>query len=724
MTLAFLRRPLKSLLLHASLAALLMLGAVPGQAEEVISPGATIRLLQGEADAQGMARFGLEIDLQPGWKTYWRTPGEGGFPAEIDTAASTNVTRATLLWPAPERQHFLGFETIGYGADVVLPIDVQLADPGAPARLDLQGAVYVCSDVCTRVEIAFAAEVTPGVTGPGDARIETFRARVPVAPAEAGLALGDAGILQTPEGPALRVVATGATAFGTPDLFVETDPPIAFGAPRLRFTDDRRRVEMIAPLTAPLPPGVALEGLLAGLTLVDGARAVMAEARLAALPAGDTGGFVAEAAGVGLLAMLATALLGGLILNLMPCVLPVLSLKLVSLARQGGAAPRAIRLGFLASAAGIVASFLVLASAMVGLKAAGAAVGWGIQFQQPVFLVLLVTLLTLFAVNLLGGFEIPLPRALADRLNGGRQGQGGSLAGHFATGAFATLLATPCSAPFLGTAVGFALAQGPAEIYLVFTALGLGLGLPYLLVAAFPGVAARLPRPGRWMLVLRRLLAVPLLLTAAWLLAVLAAQAGALTALLVALLMLALGLMLASRQSAVGRQRLASFSAVALAAAALLAPLAATAPPATPDAAPRAVAGLDWTHFDTTEITRRVAGGEVVFVEVTADWCITCKVNERVVLADATVRERLAAAGVAPMLADWTRPDPAITAYLQSFGRYGIPFTAVYGPAAPDGIVLPELLSRARVLEALDAAAGAGPQAAALISRQSRGSQP
>lgn len=700
-------RPLRGLLASLGLVAMVLtLASALARAEPVVSPGATIRLLQGEADAQGVARFGLEIDLQPGWKTYWRSPGEGGFPAEIDTSGSANVVDATVLWPAPERHRFLGFETIGYDADVVLPIDLRLADPAAPTRLVLKGAAYVCSDVCTRVEFAFAADVRPGVAGGDGARINAFRARVPGPAAEAGMALGDAGILQTPEGPALRVVATGAATFGTPDLFVETASPVAFGAPRLRFADERRRVELTLPLAAPLPTGVALEGLIAGLTLVDGARAVAVETRLAALPPGGAAGFAAKGDGAGLLAMLATALLGGLVLNLMPCVLPVLSLKLLSVARHGGAAPRAIRLGFLASAAGILASFLVLALAMVGLKAAGAVVGWGIQFQQPTFLVLLVTLLTLFAVNLLGSFEIPLPRALADRLGGHAPGQGGSLAGHFATGAFATLLATPCSAPFLGTAVGFALAQGPAEIILVFTALGLGLGLPYLVVAALPSLAARLPRPGRWMLVLRQLLAIPLLLTALWLLTVLAAQAGLLTAVLVALLMLALGLNLVGLPREGRRRGLATVASLALASAALLAPLATNVPATSADMASRAVAGLDWARFDTTEIARRVAGGEVVFVDVTADWCITCKVNEQVTLADDAVRARLAAAGVVPMLADWTRPDPAIAAYLQGFGRYGIPFTAVYGPAAPDGIVLPELLTRARVLEALDVAAG------------------
>lgn len=617
-----------------------------------------------------------------------------------------------MLWPGPHRQSFLGLETVGYSEDVVLPIDVRLTDPAAPARLDLKGAVYVCSEICTRVELGLAAEAAPDAAGdPGAAaRIEAFRARVPGDGAAVGIALTDASVVQMPSGAALRVVATAREPFVAPDLFVETGSSLAFGAPRVRFADGRRRAELTAPLAEPLPRGTELAGKAAILTLVDGGRAAEARTIVATAPATDAGGWGAEDSGLaGLGAILGTALLGGLLLNLMPCVLPVLSLKMLSIIGHGGAPRREIRLGFLASATGILASFLVLSTAMAGLKAAGAAVGWGIQFQQPLFLVLLVLLLTLFAANLLGLFEVALPYRLASMIGSGSRVGGNSLLGHFATGAVATLLATPCSAPFLGTAVGFALAQGPMQIYAVFATLGLGLALPLLVVAAFPGAAAWLPRPGRWMLALRRGLALLLGLSAAWLLSVLAAQAGLPVALLVAALMAALVLTLWGSAGVHHRRScgLATATAAILAGATFLAPLAAQQVVGTATAArPRSAAGLDWVRFDAAEIGHRVAAGEVVFVEVTADWCITCKVNERLVLADEAVARRLGAAGVAAMLADWTRPDPAISDYLKRFRRYGIPFTAVYGPAAPDGIVLPELLSVERVLNALDAAAG------------------
>ncbi len=388
--------------------------------------------------------------------------------------------------------------------------------------------------------------------------------------------------------------------------------------------------------------------------------------------------------------MLLVALLGGLILNVMPCVLPVLSLKLVGALEHGERSLRAVRVGFLATAVGILLSFLALALAMVALTRAGVAVGWGMQFQEPFFLAAMVALLTLFAANLLGLYEVPLPRALADRA-------GSAALGNVATGAFATLLATPCSAPFLGTALGFALAAGPVEIIAIFFALGIGFATPHLVVAAVPRLTRLLPRPGRWMLMLRRVLGVALAGTALWLIMVLAAEQGREAAALVGALMIAL-IAVFGRLSAGAIRRVA---AACLLVAALAVPAVTTAPLAAADAA----AGL-WRPFDPAALGALVHDGRVVFVDVTADWCLTCKVNERLVLDNAAVRDRLAAPGVIAMRADWTRPDAAIVAYLRRFGRYGIPFNAVYGPGAPAGVALPEILTTDAVRAALRQAAG------------------
>jgi len=307
-------------------------------------------------------------------------------------------------------------------------------------------------------------------------------------------------------------------------------------------------------------------------------------------------------------------------------------------------------------------------------------------------------LLTLFAANLWGVFEIPLPGGLADRV--GRPHAEPTLRGHFATGAFATLLATPCSAPFLGSAVGFALSRGAFEITAIFLALGVGLAVPYLVVAAFPALARHLPRPGRWMKVLRAVLGVALAGTAMWLLTVLSSQTGATAALAVGGAMFVIVVLLL-----VGRKMVRPGGAVAWAVTAVVAAMALAAP-ATLGSRPAAteIAAADraiWTTFDGDRISDLVRDGTVVFVDVTADWCLTCQVNKKLVLDRDPVAAELDGNGVVAMLADWTRPDPVIADYLARFGRYGIPFNAVYGPGAPRGLPLPELLTGDAVMAAI-----------------------
>lgn len=644
----------------------------------------------GDRDSVPLA---LEIRLERGWKTYWRSPGDAGLPPQIDWSGSANLKEASFGYPVPHRMTTLGIETVGYDGAVTFPVRAVPTEPGKPLDLKAGVDLLVCSDICIpqRVDVALSLPAGPAVAGPEANIVSRAENSVPGDGRAAGLEIRAVRA----QGAVLEVEAAAREPFATPDVFVELDPPVALSAPKLRLAD-AGRTAVLRFQVADAPKDLDLAGRAATLTLVDGDRAMETRGTVAAGPVGGDAGVAPS-----LLAMLGVALLGGLILNLMPCVLPVLSLKLLHAVQHGTAPPRAVRAGFLASAAGIVASFLLLAGVMVGLKSAGAAVGWGIQFQQPLFLVFMVVLVTLFAANLWGVFEIPLPRALADALAGPEEGHG--LAGPFATGAFATLLATPCSAPFLGTAVGFALARGPLEIVSIFAALGVGLALPYLAVAAFPRVARLMPRPGRWMLTLRRVLAVALALTGVWLLSVMAVQVGGTVAGLVAALMAGLVLALWLGRRLAGRVRWAGAALAGLLA------LAAFALPAQfgqhADAAPAAGAATRWAVFDEAAIRGHVAAGRTVFVDVTADWCITCQANKKLVINRGEAAKRLDSDAVVPMRADWTRPDERITAYLAWHGRYGIPFNIVYGPGAPDGIPLPELLSEAAVVEALDRAA-------------------
>jgi len=470
-------------------------------------------------------RLGLQLKLNPDWWTYWRSPGEAGLPAKIDWTGSENLAEAKVLWPLPVRHTLLGIETLGYENEVLLPILARPKTAGEPVKLRAAVDYLVCEKICVPARAELKLDLPAGAATPSAFvdLVDRWRAKVPGDGAAAGLRIARAAAA----GGELAVHVAARERLATPDLLVEGPAGLFFGHPKARLDADGLGGVLLVPVSGDKAALASLAGADATFTLIDGQRA--AEFTLKVAPGGAADlGQAAPAAGLGW--MLLVALVGGLILNLMPCVLPVLSLKLLSVVGHGGGDGREVRLGFTAAAAGILASFLVLAGFVLGLRAAGMAVGWGIQFQQPLFIAGMAAIVTLFACNLFGWFEVAgLRFAHAAALSGpARHG----MTGHFFTGALATLLATPCSAPFLGTAVGFALARGPVEIVAIFVMLGLGLALPYLAVAAFPRLATHLPRPGRWMLYLRWVLGLGLAATALWLMSVLAAQRGAQAALL------------------------------------------------------------------------------------------------------------------------------------------------------------------------------------------------
>jgi suppressor for copper-sensitivity B len=694
------------------LAAALVLGWGPGAAAAatpwVGDAHAAARLITattptGPATA---VEAGLEIRLAPGWHAYWRSPGDAGIPPSIDWAGSTNLARAETAWPAPTRFSVQGLETAGYEQDVVLPIALTPAQPGRPLALHASVEYAACAEICVpySAKLDLALPAGPAAPTPEAPLIAEARGRVPTDLAKAGLALLSATIGGAGHDDAALIVSLHAADYPlqSPDLFVEGLASGSPGRPEVALSDGGRRARLSVPLRGTNKASVV--GRKLTLTLVDGARAAeFTAAPAAADPAAGTGR---------LLPILAVALLGGLILNVMPCVLPVVSLKLLAVAGQAGVDRRRARIGLVMTALGVLASFAALTAALIGLKAAGTTIGWGIQFQWPWFVAGMAALTTLFAASLWGWLPIALPRPLYDAAGAFRPRRPHTEA--FATGALATLLATPCSAPFVGTAIGFALAQGPREIALVFAAMGLGLAAPYLLVAAAPRLAGALPRPGPWLGAMRAILGLLLAGTAAWLLFVLAALSGPAVALGAGgALATVLGLLLLKSRYRIPAPaaRLASAAAAIIVAGSVLWPAFAGIAPGRPPAAAGA-----WRRFDPAAVQRLVADGKVVFVDVSAAWCLTCKVNEAAVLDRAPVADRLFGAGVVAMRGDWTRPDPALTRYLQGFGRFGIPFDAVYGPGRPAGETLPELLSANGVLQALDRAA-AGPRPGASADR-------
>jgi suppressor for copper-sensitivity B len=602
---------------------------------------------------------GLDITLKPGWKTYWRSPGDAGFPPELKFDGSENVAAAVLQYPTPHRFELFGLQTFGYKDQVVYPIAVKPQHPGEPVKLRAHLRYLVCEQVCIPYDADLALDIPAGPAQPSDqaALVNRFQSMVPGDGAAQGLQITK---VRVEAGPKLVVeAASNGQRFAAPDAIVEGSNTLLFDKPQVVIDESANRATLTLPIEANDGTGIAGSFVL---TVTDGDRSLetrfylpgLTPATLLASAAATSQ--PAEPAQSPLLLILGIALLGGLLLNVMPCVLPVLVLKLTSVLQHGGGEGEHVRLSFLATAAGIVSAFLALAASLVGLKLAGHEIGWGIQFQQPVFLAILAAICLVFAANLWGLFQVPLPAMAGDlALAADQRARNHKVLGAFLTGVFATVLATPCSAPFVGTAIGFALSRGGAEIFAIFLAMALGLSLPYLAVAAAPHLAVMLPRPGRWMVWLRKALGISMAATALWLGWVLAGQVGLL------------------REAPASQAR---------------------------------GEAVQWQAFDQAAIPALVAQGKTVFVDVTADWCITCKANKALLIDPPPVSTMLNQDNVVPMVADWTRPDPEISRFLAQHNRYGIPLNVVYGPKAPQGIVLPEVCTVETIVDALRQAQG------------------
>ncbi len=668
-------------------------------------PKADVRLIAATTAVGDLETLplGIEVKLQDGWKTYWRSPGDAGIPPRVDFEGSTNVASANFRWPAPARFQYYDLETFGYSKEVVFPIDVSLARPGEPAALRARVDMLICDDVCIPHTMNVSLDLPDGPAAPSDHAnlINRYSVQVPGDGSAVGLTLEAAAFSGPKEKPLLEVAFRGAVPFVSPDVLVEGFEDHVFSKPEFEITDGgmlalaRMNAEDIFGEGKP----VDLAAQPITFTLIDGARSMEAQVTPTPGPLAVDGATMHY---VKLLSIVGLALIGGLILNLMPCVLPVLSIKLLSVVSHGGGDPAHVRLGFLATTAGIIVSFLALATLAVGVKEAGLAVGWGIQFQQPLFIIAIVVILTLFAANMWGLFEIYLPGRVSDAAV--KASGGTSLTGNFFQGAFATLLATPCTAPFLGTSIGFALSRGASEIYAVFAALGVGMALPFILVAIFPALATKLPKPGPWMNWLKKFLALALVATAAWLLSVMGFQVSATAAFVVGALMVAIAVLFAIRQYvSPAMVRAVPAAIVVIIVGAFATPATLSALNLNGDDTPSAVAS-DWVPFDRQAIPQLVAAGNVVFVDVTAEWCITCQVNKKRVLEVGEVAAALNSSKIITMRADWTKPSDLIANYLASFNRFGIPFNVIYGPNSPSGVVLPELLTNGAVFAGLEQA--------------------
>jgi thiol:disulfide interchange protein DsbD len=670
------------------------------------------------------ARVGVLFEPDPGWHLYWRHPGDTGLAPQLRWR-ETRV--GDIAWPVPQRYDEGDLVTYGYGEAVLLAAQASFGTDGpAPERIGVDVDVLVCRELCIPGSLSLDASL-PAERRSSNARdlFDHWARRVPVQAAKLGVdARGRVSVV----GDALRIAvdvspcrdANAPCGLGPPAADQPPFFPYASDAfdlrPASRSSGDAPAGHFAFTLDAwPEAPGQEPTQTLHGVLLLDhetaGPRAVEIAIPLepfdpdASLAA--TGPATPQDTALGLLRAALLAFLGGLILNLMPCVLPVLALKVFALAELASRSRREVHRNVAAYTGGILAAMGALGLFVIGLRAAGSAVGWGFHLQEPVFLVAVSALLVAFAANLFGVFEIQVDTSSMAGIGADRSGAARS----FFDGLLAVVLATPCSAPFLGTAVGFAFASPAPIVLAIFGAVGLGLAAPFAAVAAVPGIARHMPRSGPWMLHLRSLLGFALLATVVWLLWVLGRAAGpdATASGMALLVAVAFAAWLFGLWQRGGRALPAPLLIGALAAVIVGGSNAIDAS-ARPEAA-ASQAARDWS---ADAVRDELAAGRAAFVYFTADWCLTCKLNERRVLDRPLVRTALADHGVTLFRADWTRRDETIRAALADLGRAGVPVYALYAPDAPDAPrVLPELLSVETVVDAVAEAGDAARRHAA-----------
>ena len=646
-------------------------------------------------------KLGLHFKLAQGWHIYWINPGAAGEPPQLDLTLPKGAKASEIAWPTPQRAVEGPAMSYAYFDEVLLPLNVT-----PPARISAfpikaKASWLICQKICVPEQGELSLELPIGAASPS-AEAPLFaaaEARIPRPSPYASAISGD---------DVLTVSGDGLTPQSVRQAWFL---PAAWGA-----IDDlapQTLTVSAGKLSLALKPGQTFDpkATLAGVLVIKDAAGAERDLTIAAAPQSPGAATPAKPAAqasegaassqaadaLGLVSALAFAFLGGLILNLMPCVFPILAIKAMNVARLAGSERGAVRAHAASYTLGVLAAFAALALVLVALRAAGGAAGWGFQFQSPAFVAALAWLLFAIGLNLSGVFEI------GGRLAGAGEGltRLRGLTGSFFTGLLAVVVATPCTAPFMGAAIAAAATAPAATTCLIFLVMGLGLAAPYGLLAFAPDLARALPRPGRWMLILRQALAFPMYGAAVWLVWVLGQQSDAdavLIALSGAVLIGFAGWIFGATRNNERRGRLIGGALAAVAALALLPALAAVAV-----APPRSIASdaENPTAYSASRLAALRAEGRPVFVNMTAAWCVTCLVNERVALSSEAVRQAFDKRNVAYLKGDWTRADPAISQFLREHGRDGVPLYVLYPPHDEAPVILPQILTGNSVLDEL-----------------------
>lgn len=658
--------------------------------------------------------LGFHIKLKPGWHSYWSNPGDAGFAPQVDYSLSQGIESIELLYPVPNRYELGGgLLAFGYEGEVVYPIRVKISPNAEKVKIHFKIHFLVCEKTCVPYQVEHVLDLS--VTQAAEVDVENqksmqywleqlpldWQSQVTILEEKIDV-VGDQSVFQ------LHLKTELGRAFRDVDIFFNTHSEIAFKKPEIVLLDNQQ-VQIQVPIQyadsntnrIKQPISYVVKGLWLNKQeksfqrIFDPSSPVSLD-KVASEHSGNTPNWFL---------MLMFGLLGGFLLNFMPCVLPVLSIKVFGFLKDLKADPYQVRVGAWMTVLGILVSFGFLAGGLILAKLGGAVVGWGIQFQEPVFITFLSLVVFVFAMNLFGFFEIQLPSRFNVAIASAAQGTGhSSLLSHFVYGLFATLLATPCSAPFLGTAIGFAFLQSNLGLLLIFLSIGLGLAIPYILMALYPHILKFFPKPGEWMNQLRIVLGFVLLASLIWLLFVLANQVDSVGLAFIELILIGLGFLFWLKHLTYGKSwwqnSILVFILFFSAGTIYLAHTSRSSNIANNIKLQHSKDEISWEVFSEEKLNAYLKEGKTVFVDVTADWCFTCKFNEKLVLKDKNIIKLFQDKHIKALKADWTRKDPMIGQYLASFQKRGIPFYVLYKKGqAPE--VFSEILTVGLVREKL-----------------------
>ena len=620
----------------------------------------------------------LEYELEEEWKTYWKSPGGGGFPQKIIWNNSSNVKDIKILWPEPIEFEILGLKSIGYKDKVIFPLIVDIEDNQKQTNLNLNINYLVCRDICIPGNADIFLDLPSGDGEYTDYFFEiekvlstTLNNNIDFTP----ISNFSFNAIQNNNDVIFDIEITTSSFFDDPKIFIHTPFGLPVVEPINNYSLDFQklktsfnfRLDQFNEKKFPIE-----------IFFYDNNHSFKVEKNVE-IENVDKNIFTNNS----LLYLLLISLLGGFILNLMPCVFPVLSLKLLSVINTED---KKIKSSFFITVLGIITSFLILGSFFAILKQINISISWGMQFQEPYFLMFILTIISMFFLNTLGLFQINLPSFLFSSkiLNSGNN----FYTKNFFNGFFATLLATPCSAPYLGTAVTAAFTQSTTYLFLIFFFMGIGMSLPYLIIAFFPGLISFLPRSGKWMIYFKYFLSILLFITIVWLLSILNNYFNYFFIVTFTVLLILISAILKFRiyQTPLIISLIIIF---------FLTPYLNSFQKINEEN----YKSNNWLDFNSKSIPEIIVNNEIVFLDITADWCITCKFNKINVLNSKTVSDFFDSQEVTLIKADWTQPNEKINKFLKKYNKFGIPFNAFYSTKFPDGIIMSEILTEKEIFE-------------------------